>query len=97
MNSFIYIPNDAYIVFRYDFPFSTQSISIRLYYRNWEYNQEILSSYLCYNPPVYHWLIAQIQAEFPEAYRRFLVTGRLILFETYFYRPSRPFSTGASQ
>ena len=96
MNSYLYLP-DAYIVFVYNFPFSTQSISIRLHCRRWEYNQEILSSYLCYNPPVYHWLIAQIQAEFPEAHRRFLATGRLILFEAHLYRHSRPFATGASQ
>ena len=96
----IYLPN-TYVSFEYPLLLSDGtigSLTIRLHTRNWQYNHEILSNYNCFNPTVFDWLIARIEAEFPEAYQRFLVNGRLILFTIHtFTNPVRPYTSNSSQ
>ena len=96
----IHLPN-AYVTFEYPLPLSDGtigSLTIRLHARNWRYNHEILSNYNCFNPTVFNWLIARIEAEFPEAYQRFLVNGHLVLFAIDTYTTSvRPYTSNSSQ
>ena len=100
MFRFIHLPN-TYVRFEYTVvqqDGSLGSLTIRLHTRDWEYNHEILTTYHTYNPTVFHWLLAQIEADFPEAYQRFAVNGRLVLFTVHtITTPVRPYSSSSAQ